>query len=80
MTDDFVQSLGSMERLVQYTGGGRLATRRRWRRLSYFWAAEMASYISGVDLVVDYALNAGMLNGTKARYVFTKKKVMGEIT
>lgn len=80
MTDDFVQSLGSMERLVQYTGGGRLATPggdggayrifgQRDGQL-YLWCG------SGSGLCSE----CGNADGTKARYVFTKKKVMGEIT
>jgi len=74
MTDDFVQSLGSMERLVQYTGGGRLATPEEMAAPIVFLGSEMASYISGVDLVVDYALNAGMLTGRKPDMYLPRKR------
>ena len=65
MTNDFVQNLGSMERLVQFTGAGRLATPEEMAAPIVFLGSDMASYLSGVDLVADYALNAGMLIGKK---------------
>ena len=58
MTNDFVQNLGSMERLVQFTGAGRLATPEEMAAPIVFLGSDMASYLSGVDLVADYALNA----------------------
>ena len=73
MTDDFVQNLGSMERLVQFTGGGRLANAQEMAAPIVFLGSEMASYISGVDMVVDYALNAGMLIGRKPDFYAPRK-------
>ena len=64
MTADFVESLGSMERLVQYAGfAGRLATSEEMAAPLVFLGSSMASYISGIDFVADFALNTGMILG-----------------
>jgi NAD(P)-dependent dehydrogenase (short-subunit alcohol dehydrogenase family) len=66
MTPDFVASLGSMERLVQYTGFvGRLATPEEMAAPLVFLGSSMASYISGLDVMVDFALNTGMILGQR---------------
>ena len=64
MTADFVSSLGSKERLVQYTGfAQRLAAPEEMAGPLVFLGSGMASYISGVHLVVDYALNTNIILG-----------------
>lgn len=65
MTGDFVASLGSMERLVQFTGGGRLASPEEMAAPLVFLGSRMASYISGTALVVDYALDTEIVLGLK---------------
>lgn len=66
MTPDFVESLGSMERLVEYAGfAGRLATPEEMAAPLVFLGSAMASYISGVDLVVDFALNTQITLGQR---------------
>lgn len=64
MTADFVKSLGSLERLLQYTGCiGRLARPEEMAAPLVFLGSDMASYISGVHLIADYGLNASALVG-----------------
>lgn len=65
MTDDFVASLGSMERLIQFTGGGRLASPEEMAAPLVFLGSKLASYVSGVNLIVDYALDAEIVLGQK---------------
>jgi NAD(P)-dependent dehydrogenase (short-subunit alcohol dehydrogenase family) len=66
MTPDFVETLGSMERLVQYAGfAGRLATPEEMAAPLVFLGSRMASYISGLDVVADFALNTGMILGQR---------------
>lgn len=74
MTADFVANLGSMERLVGYTGcAGRLAEPKEMAAPLVFLCSDMASYVSGIDLIVDYAMNTGMLLGTRPD-VFARQK------
>lgn len=64
MTSDFVKSLGSMERLVKYTGfAQRLASPEEMAGPLVFLGSDMASYLSGVHLVVDCALNTNIILG-----------------
>ena len=66
MTADFVASLGSVERLISYGGlAGRLATPQEMAGPVVFLGSQMASYISGICLVADYALEAQIAMGQK---------------
>ena len=66
MTGDFVKSLGSMERLVQFSGSAqRLAEPKEMAAPLVFLGSDMASFISGLDLIVDFGLNAEIMLGKR---------------
>jgi len=64
MTDEFAISTGGMENLVKYTGfAQRLAESREMAEPVVFINSNMASYISGVLLDVDFGLDIEMVAG-----------------
>jgi NAD(P)-dependent dehydrogenase (short-subunit alcohol dehydrogenase family) len=64
LTDDFVKSVGSMDALIAYSGyAGRLATAREMAQPLVFLNSPMASYVSGVGLIVDYGARTMSLLG-----------------
>lgn len=66
MTADFVSSLGSVEKLITYGGlANRLATPQEMAAPIVFLGSQMASYISGICLVADYALEAQIALGQR---------------
>lgn len=66
MTGDFVASLGSLERLVQFSGSAqRLARPEEMAGPIVFLGSPMASFVSGLDMIVDHGLNAEILLGKR---------------
>lgn len=66
MTADFISSLGSVEKLITYGGlANRLATPHEMAAPIVFLGSQMASYISGICLVADYALGAQISLGQR---------------
>lgn len=69
-TDDFVKNAGGMDKMVESTGfSGRLAESKEIAEPLVFLNSQMASFISGVLLDVDYGQNNQAIAGFRSKSV-----------
>lgn len=76
MKDEFAQSAGGMDNLVSHAGiAKRLATSDELAKPIVFLNSDMATFISGIELIVDYA-NDAMVRLKEKEYTMTGPVVL----